>query len=482
MKGSVIKILVLLLMLGYKLCAYGTKPADSLIYSWAGRECLVNASVGVYLQDALTGQILGSCHAQQSLIPASTLKLITTAAALEMLGPDYRFQTRLAFRGQLSNDSLKGDLIIIGGGDPALGSMFFRDYYLNPHFLKGWTDSLHQHKIRHVCGQILTDATIYDERAVPGTWIWEDIGNYYGAGVSGLSVYDNSCEIRLRSPGEQGRPVQIISVSPEETGLEFDNRLRSSEDKRDLACVYGSPPDHRRIIRGTIPLGRNSFVIRASVPDPPQLLARQLKNMLEASGISVTGSTGRLNVPVQKEVTLATTFSPPLIKLIRVINYQSVNLFAEHLLRQLAYTQTGNGSLEEGIRVLTNFWENRGINTSGLFICDGSGLSRFNALTAEQLVQVLAYMKNKSPHSELFYNTLPAVPDGTLYSFDQHLFPRHSLQAKSGSMTRVRCYAGILTTTSGRQIIFAVLLNNFSCSQHQAILSIEELLAELHGL
>lgn len=475
-------VLLLIMFCSFKVYSQTAICTDSLIIEWCRQELLKNTSIGICMEDAAGGERLGSFNPQLSLVPASTLKVLTTASALEIMGPDYRFSTRLAFKGTIRNDSLQGDLIIIGGGDPALGSNYFKEHYLTDHFLKAWTDSLKQHNIRHVSGDIITDATIYDDQTIPDTWIWEDMGNYYGAGVSGLSVYDNSSEIHLCSAPSAGQPTRIMSIDPAIPEVTFDNRVLSSDDQRDLAYIFGSPLDLHRVIRGSVPKGKKDFVIRASVPNPAQLLAWQFKNRIEAQGITVGGKIKEASSRITGQVTLATTYSPPLIDLIRVTNHESVNLFAEHLLKHLAYLKTGLGSSREGVLIVTDFWKNKGIDTRGFFMCDGSGLSRFNALTSQQMVCILAYMKNKSRYSDLFFNSLPAVPDGTLSYFNAQNFPDKSLRIKSGSMTRVRCYAGLLRTASGREILFDISLNNFSCSQSNAIQAVEKLLKSLYGL
>ncbi|MEL7589186.1 MAG: D-alanyl-D-alanine carboxypeptidase/D-alanyl-D-alanine-endopeptidase [Prolixibacteraceae bacterium] len=484
MKKKATSLLLILLAVSCFLKGYSQTHgfADSSVQKWVAQENLRNASIGVYLQDASSGELIGSYNPRLSLAPASTLKLVTTATALEMLGPGFRFTTTLAIDGTIRNDSLLGNLIIIGGGDPALGSEYFHDHYLKNHFLKAWTDSLRRYNIRHISGGILTDASIYDDQSIPDTWIWEDIGNYYGAGVSGLSVYDNSFEIHLCSPPVAGRQTRIVSVNPTIPDMHFDNRVVSSDDQRDLAYVFGSPLDSDRLIRGSVPKGRKDFTIRASIPDPAFLLATQLRDSIMAEGITVDGTIGKRLVKSGSELKLATTLSPPLIDIIRLTNHESVNLFAEHLLKHLAYIRNGHGSTQKGINLITEFWKEKGIDIRGLFLYDGSGLSRFNAVTAEQMVNILAYMKNESKHSPLFFNSMPAVPDGTLSYFDPLKFPNQRLRAKSGSMTRVRCYAGLLTTSSERQILFAIFLNNFSGSPATTVKAVETLLADLYRL
>lgn len=468
-----------LLVLSNRGFSQGPIAIDSMVARWARQDLLKGASVGVEIRDAASGERLGSWNADASLTPASTLKVVTTATALEVLGPDFRFRTRLAYTGTLRNDSLFGDLLLIGGGDPALGSAYFSDQAREKHFLDNWIDSLKMHKIRYISGNLVTDASVFDDQSVPDTWIWEDLGNYFGAGVSGLSVYDNSFAIHFSSPSAADQPTKIISIHPEMPELKFENKVLSSDDRRDLACVYGSPFDGNRVIRGTIPKGRKDFMIRASLPDPAKLLATQFLQKLTEAGIGIDGSIRQSPEGAKGSVLLATTWSPTLSELIRVTNHESVNLFAEHLFRQIALSETGRATNADGIEIVTAFWKKQGIDTRGFFICDGSGLSRCNAVTGKQIAEILLYMKNKSRHNELFFQSLPAVPDGTLYSFSAENFPNKCLRAKSGSMTRVRCYTGLLKTLSGRQILFSVALNNFSCTQAHAIDAIEQLLSEI---
>jgi D-alanyl-D-alanine carboxypeptidase/D-alanyl-D-alanine-endopeptidase (penicillin-binding protein 4) len=174
--------------------------------------------------------------------------------------------------------------------------------------------------------------------------------------------------------------------------------------------------------------------------------------------------------------------SPPLKEIIRVTNHESVNLFAEHLLKHLAFQKTGLGTTDDGCKFVMQFWKDKGLDMNGFFMNDGSGLSRFNAITASQMVSVLNYMKTKSVNSDVFFESLAEVGNGTLTVFNQDSFPEGCLHAKSGSMTRVRCYAGYLTSNSGREFSFTIMLNNFSYSQKEATLKIEELLVELRKL
>lgn len=458
------------------------------VAQWTERETLQHASIGLFVADAETGEVMAESSSQLSLVPASTLKLLTTAAALELLGADYRFETRFAYRGAIQNDTLFGDLLILGGGDPALGSHYFPERYGKDGFLDQWVQKLNDLPVRYVTGNLIADVSVYDDQLIPRTWIWEDLGNYYGVGACGLSVYDNLYRIHLASPELAGEPTRVLRIEPAVPGLELENRVLSANDRRDRAYVFGSPLNGTRVLRGTIPKGKADFEVKASVPNPPLLLGWQLKHRLEQSGIGLAGEVLVKWQPGPGEETqaggpacteIAVTQSPTLAEIVDVTNHESVNLFAEHLLKHLAWATTGKGTTEEGIRVLTSFWEEKGIDTKGLFMADGSGLSRFNAITARQMVEVLQYMYADRVNGRFFFRSLPTVPNGTLWYFHPENFPNQALRAKSGSMTRVRCFAGLVETASGRKCLFAVFLNNFSCSQAQAIRDIEDLLAKL---
>jgi D-alanyl-D-alanine carboxypeptidase/D-alanyl-D-alanine-endopeptidase (penicillin-binding protein 4) len=448
------------------------------VNQWKNSSALSNAGICLSLSNNQTSEILLQSEPQISLVPASIMKVVTTATTLEMLGPDYRFKTALSYSGNLRNDTLFGDLQIIGGGDPTLGSLYFPE---TRNFQDEWIKSLQQNNIKVITGKLVVDATIYEPQTIPGSWVWDDLGNYYGAGASGLSVYDNLYEIHLQSPETADQPTRVLKTVPEIPGLELQNEVRSSDINSDQAYIFGNPEDSRRVIRGTIPKGKSDFVVKASMPNPPALLAFEFRNKLSANGILLSGDTSFEKAGADGSL-LYEVLSPPLREIIKETNYESINLFAEHLLKHIAWQKNGLGTTREGCKQVVQFWKEKGLDTKGFFMNDGSGLSRFNALTARHMVFILNYMKTQSLYSDDFFQSLPAVGSGTLTVFDKDLFPGETVKAKSGSMTRVRCYAGYLKTTSGKDLSFTVMLNNFSCSQTEAIRKIEELLIELRKL
>lgn len=449
------------------------------IANWQTTSGLANASICISVSDNKTNEKIIESKPQLSLVPASILKVVTTATALEVFGPDFRFNTTLSYSGNLRNDTLFGDLQIIGGGDPTLGSEYFPE---NKNFQEKWLEALQNKNIKVIKGNLILDVSIYESQSIPDTWIWEDIGNYYGAGASGISLFDNSYEFHLKSGSEAGKPTQIVQIVPEIPNLELTNEVLSSDINSDQAYVFGSPMENRRVIRGTIPKNQSDFILKASVPDPSALLSNEFRKKLSANGIVLSGGTKYEKAKTELSNQLSVNQSPPLRDIIKVTNHESVNLFAEHFLKHLAFHKTGLGTTEDGCKFVMQFWKEKGLEMNGFFMNDGSGLSRFNAITASQMVSILNYMKTKSTYSNDFYKSLPTVSNGTLTVFTEANFPNECLRAKSGSMTRVRCYAGYLTSISGRQLSFTIMLNNFSCSQREATLKIEELLVELRRL
>jgi D-alanyl-D-alanine carboxypeptidase, serine-type, PBP4 family len=463
------------------LFVYGTgQSAEAFkqkIETWQKSPLLANAGIGIAVYDATSGEALLRSDPQLSLVPASIFKVVTTSTALEVFGPDYRFKTTLAYSGTIKNDTLWGDLLVTGGGDPTLGSSYFPE---TKGFLSEWAKALVSNHIRVVKGHLIVDSSIYEKVQVPDSWAWEDLGSYYGAGASGLSVFDNVFEIHLKSPQNVGQPTKVIKTDPEIPGLELQNEVRSADINDDQSYVFGNPEDSRRVIRGIIPKGRNDFVVKASIPDPATVLSSEFRARLRKFGVEIAGNTVYEKVNSGNAI-LKETLSPPLSEIIKLTNHESINLFAEHLLKHLAWKKDGLGTTKGGCQFIQDFWKEKGLPMEGFFMNDGSGLSRFDAITTDQMCRILNFMRSGS-NSEVFLKSLPMAGYGTLTAFSPENFPDGCLHAKSGSMTRVRCYAGYLKTTSGKQISFAIMLNNFSCTMKEATRKIEELLVEFRKI
>jgi len=443
---------------------------------------MMHSSVSLCILNTGTGETVYEFNAEKSLIPASVLKLVTSAAALELLGPEYCFRTKLGYTGYLNSMAglLTGDIIIIGGGDPALGSEYYKDHYQN--FLKNWITEIRNLGIKKIEGRIITDDSRYDFQPVPAKWLWEDTGNYYGAGAYGLSVFDNTYEIHFRTSDDGSNPI-ITGIVPDICLYKLSNQLIASGNS-DKGYVFAAPYNDYGWLAGFVPVNREDFVLKASVSDPPLLLSEIIDSMLDSAGIVVSGdpSTARLekNFMENKLKIIDEVVSPPLKDIIEVLNHESVNLFAEHLLKELGKIYNNNGTTAAGIEVLFKFLEDSGINTSGMFIEDGSGMSPMDAVTSGGLADLLLFMRTKGKYFNEFYTSLPdAGKEGTLTNYFKNPVFDSNLKAKSGSMTRVRSYAGYFRTMSGNEMAFSILINNYSGPPQKIITGIEEILKEI---
>jgi D-alanyl-D-alanine carboxypeptidase/D-alanyl-D-alanine-endopeptidase (penicillin-binding protein 4) len=439
-----------------------------------------NATVGIQIMDLESEKPLFELNADKLMIPASTLKIVTSATALEILGADYHFQTKIGYTGDLlKTNEIKGDLIVLGGGDPTLGSEYFNQFESCRDFVKIWVQKIKAAGIHKITGDIIFDGSVYDSEKIPSTWIWGDIGNYYGAGAGALTCYDNFFRITFKSPKEVGEKTEIVSVTPNIEGLEIINEVVSSDDNRDLAYVFGSPLDKKRVIRGTIPKDRKAFTIKAAMHHPEELLAEALLNQLAKEGIFISGEVKFETVNKNQFHTIYIHQSPKLDEIVKVLNHESVNLFAEHLVLQIAAEKAGLGNREQGLKLVREFWDSKGIDTHNLVMEDGSGLSHFNAVSPAQINSILIYMEGKSENREAFFYSLPSAGNGTIKSFSADSFPQNTLKAKSGSMTRLRCYAGYLHADSGKNIAFTLMFNHFSGTHSNLIKEIENLLVTI---
>ncbi|MFN8255428.1 MAG: D-alanyl-D-alanine carboxypeptidase/D-alanyl-D-alanine-endopeptidase [Bacteroidales bacterium] len=461
---------------------------NTILNGFKNDKSFKNASIGFVAKDIKTGATIASLNPDLSLMPASTLKVVTTATALEILGRNYRFSTSLEYSGKIDTvkNVLNGNLYIKGGGDPTLGSMHF-DKEKKYEFLNTWTNAIIKAGIDSVNGSVIADVSRYGNEIACPKWLWEEVGNYYGAGAIGLSAFDNLYEIHFSSPSKPDSLTKVIYTLPEIKGLEIHNEVKSSNINEDRAYVYGSPYQYLHEIRGTIPKNRNDFTIKGAMPDPPLFLANYFVEKLQIRNIKINGkaTTSRLlglvnNYKTEERKTLFSTYSPELEEIIYQTNKKSINLFAEHLLIEIGYAVNKVGNYDSGLSAVINFWQQKGMDTDGFYIYDGSGLSRSDAVTANQMVFILTFMKKKSRNFEAFYNSLPiAGKSGTITSIGKNTAADGNLRAKSGSIDRVRAYSGYVTTKSGRELAFSINISNYNCSDSECRNKLEELMVAL---
>lgn len=441
---------------------------------------MANGALSVSITNSETGDSIFSHDPDKSLIPASVMKLITTATALEFLGPKHIFLTQIGYTGSIDEKGvLSGDIIITGGGDPSLGSERFASHYGN--IVATLTNAVKKGGIRKIKGDIICDDSYFDYLPVPAEWLWEDIGNYYGAGAYGLSVYDNTAKIHFRSLAESSTPL-ITGIWPPQADISLTNRLIASGNT-DNGYVFSAPYGTSGWIAGSIPPYKDDFVLKASIPDPPLLIAKLVSEELKSTGIDVMGDASTIRImgmdTLRSTSPLLTMPSPPLSEIITVLNHESINLYAEHLIKELGKRKAGEGSFRAGLDVIYTFLESTGSPTKGVFIVDGSGLSTVNSINASVFTTMLTWIYNNSKNYEVLKESLPDPGmEGTLKNYFKDPLFSGRVFIKSGSMSRVQCYSGYIIAKSGKTLSICIMANNFSGSHQKIIAYFEEILKE----
>ncbi|MEJ7588226.1 MAG: D-alanyl-D-alanine carboxypeptidase/D-alanyl-D-alanine-endopeptidase, partial [Ferruginibacter sp.] len=402
-----------------------------------------HAVISLLVIDDKTGTILFDKNSHLGLAPASCQKVITSVSAFELLGKKFQFKTYIAFDLRASNDSLKSNLYVTGRGDPTLGSLRWHTT-TETMVLEKILGILQKHKIHAVPGDLICDDTHFTSEPVPGGWVWEDIGNYYGAGAWGLNWRENQFDVTFSTGLAQHDPAEIITTIPSSflKDYAFVNFVRTGARKSgDNAYLFSSPFQKSIIARGTVPMSANGFTISGSMPDPPGTFIKTLQGYLKDHEIVISGNAWSNSQHLMNNMPLGKPGFPLdsiLSPFLDSINYwflkKSVNLFGESLIKTISYKMSGNGSTDTGITIIKSFWEKHGIESSELNMIDGSGLSPANRITTHALVTVMQYAK-KREWFDSFYNALPLT---------------NNLKMKDGYISGVRSYTGYAKSKKGR--------------------------------
>ena len=438
--------------------------------------------LAVCVMDVQSGQVIASYNEQQGIVPASSLKLVTTATALSILGKDYKYKTVVEHSGQIDpNGILNGSLYIKGYGDPTLGADFLESASSLEETLDLLALAVQRAGITQIRGQIIGDATVYESAANGRTWQWEDMGNYYGAGVWALNFHENLHYLNFQQERSLGRRPEIASVEPDVPGLRFNNELKTGPaNSGDQAYIFGAPYQYERYIRGTIPAGSGLFTIKGSIPNPPLWSAQLLAKRLRSIGIESAGAGSMISAPpsgVRK--VLYTHYSPPLYEIVDRANGKSVNLYCEAMLKSIGYTKGKKGSTDAGLKKLQSYWASQGVNFSGVQIIDGSGLSEGNRVTASFMAQFLTVMAKKSTFDTFLQSIPVAGRSGSMKSRLKGTAAEGRLSAKSGTLEGVRAFAGYARRPNGQLLAYAVIANDYEGSGGKMRQLLEQYLVKL---
>jgi D-alanyl-D-alanine carboxypeptidase/D-alanyl-D-alanine-endopeptidase (penicillin-binding protein 4) len=434
---------------------------------------------GIQVVELASGKSLYERNADHLFIPASNMKMFTTAAALEKLGPDYIFHTTVESDTAPDPQGRVWDLYLVGRGDPNLGVRTFPYTYHGPaqpadKFLQELADQVAARGVRSVVRKLIADDSYFVWEPFAPNWAADDLDWGYGAPVSALAFNDNLLTLHVKPVAKAGDEAQV-RLDPVADYYLLRSHIQTGANGTARNYQLERPPGSMELdLWGQVPLNDHEAVDTVAIANPPQLTAELFRAALRARGIEVDApievyhftrlEAASLPDPAPPEpvrVVLAEHTSPPLSQAIKVVNKESQNLHAEMLLRTLGRVQNNHGSLAGGLEVLNAFTTQQvGILPGETYFSDGSGLSREDLVAPHAAIKLLLYMA-RSPHFPAYFDSLPVSGvDGTL----AHRFLSGDLKgrihAKTGSVEHVNTLSGYMDLPSGKRLVLSIMTNN----------------------
>jgi serine-type D-Ala-D-Ala carboxypeptidase/endopeptidase (penicillin-binding protein 4) len=489
---------LLALALGAVMLAAGARAADlasTLDKIIDATGALSHTFVGMRVVRLSDGRVLYAHNSEKLFVPASNMKLFTTALALSKLGADYRLGTQIGAEVPIDAEgTLAGDLELLGGGDPSLSG---REYPYRAHAapsaiysfraIDELADQLIARGLKRIDGNIVGDDSRYVWEPQPGPWSSDSAAREYGAPVSALIIHDNTFALTLR-PGAHAGDSARITLTPAFENFAIDNHVITTERGERKIELYRSASGRELHLWGAIPKGDAGTTQELAIDDPALYAAQVLRDALLRRGISIHGDAvprhrfpDETSGPPKMEVVLAEQHSPPLFDLLQVVDKVSQNLHAEMFLREVAVASGRAGSREAGLRAMDEFLAGIGISRYEYQFTDGSGLSRATLVSPTAITQLLVHM-HQSPHRDEWLSLLPiGGEDGTLGSRFAGHPEAHAIRAKTGTLDHVKALSGYADTTAYGRVAFSLLVNNFEEPGPGVTKAIDELvLAVLH--
>ncbi len=419
-----------------------------------------------------TGDTLYAHDAHAPLAPASNMKILTTAAALHYLGPDFRYRTFLLATGPIENGRLRGDLVLYGTGDPGLADRLSGS---DSGAFVALTDSLRAAGVEVVEGDVIGDGSFFTGPLLADGWDPDDLNDWFAAPTSGLSFNENVVTLRVVPTGT-GRPPEVLTLPD---GADIPMHFAADWGRgRNRVQIGRTHPTEPLNVQGSIARGGREVWRQMTVPDPPRYAASVLRQALTIGGVEILGRVRTVSDGGASPVTARTVWapavraqpdrprviasyqSPPLLEYLEIVNKKSHNLFAELTLKTLGRVVEGEGSYAGGSRALSRFLtEQVGVDTAGLRMVDGSGLSGLNRVSAATFVDVFRHMA-RTPHWESYWRTLPEAGNPRELRRMYRTPAAGNLRGKTGTIARVSALSGVVSSANGERILFSILAND----------------------
>lgn len=449
--------------------------------SFAGETLLdlQNAQSSIYAK-YIGGKEIINKNSLWRLNAASVAKLFTTAAALDILGPEYTFATKLYLDGKIKGKTLKGDIYIIGGGDPTLASRYFGKSLED--LMDSWVKTVKLYGIEKIEGNIYSDNTLFKDNTLPVYTTYQNIGNYFAAPADALTIKDNNFIIYFEPSLTEGALGKVAKIEPEECSIPVEVKsYHTSKVSSEDTYLNFVPLENKMFAYGLLPTTSQSVEVLAAMAKPALFAAQYFKLKLEESGVKVKGQALLSSKQSYNQDNLILTqASVPLKEIVKKTNKRSLNLYADILLRHL-----GKGSAEEGVLVVKEYLDKLGVDASSTTLYDGSGLARANLTTCKTVVGLLEAVL-KQPYSKDFIDSLALAGDkqdiGNMARRMQNTLAEGNARIKTGSMDGVRAHAGYVKDKAGQQIAFCIISNNFDISKSEIDTLHEEIILSLAAL
>lgn len=421
------------------------------------KSTMAGGILSIAVQDAKTGEWIYRHQSSIGLPAASTQKIITAAAAYQLLGKDFQYKTRLYHTGEIVDNILKGDIHILSSGDPSFGSWRWT-YSHRDSVLNNIITVLKNLGIQKVNGKIHLHQTVFDVQSTPGGYTYQDMGNYYGAGSWSLNWNENQYDL-LIDPGKKiGDTTLVLQTNPSLSVSHFYNGITTAAaGTGDKSYIYITPYAQWGFATGTLPIGK-TYTVSGSMPYPAQVFAQALELELAKNGIEIQQAME--TYPLQKYLIDKTGWkefysisSPKLSELSYWFLRKSINLYGEVFIKTIGAQKMEYASLDSGLSIVKNFWVANGIPMHQIKMMDGSGLSPENRITAEALLKVLQYARKQSWY-ESYIDGFP------LYN---------NMKLKSGTISGVKAFAGVHRSKDGKDYNIAIIAYNYNGTSNNIV-------------
>lgn len=416
------------------------------------------ATIGIYVEELGTGKVVYKKNEHKLLMPASNMKLVTTASALSLLGPDFQYKTEIYTDGKIENGVLKGNLVIKGSGDPVICGRWL-DGKIDSIFVQ-WSEKLKELGINKIDGKIIGDNSLYTDDLTGYGWEKEDLVYYYGAGTSALSFNDNCIDLHISPADNIGEPVEIKQV-PVDNYLEIVNQMITvPADSSYSSSYYRNFVDGKLYVRGQMPQGHETDIDWTPAPNPADFFIKALGQVMDQEDISFTDKKVCYEKQNYENMKLLFTHkSVPMKDIVHNINKISNNYYAETVQKTLC--RDNEITTKKAIKAEKEFLASIGIDTDRMFIVDGSGLSRHNMVTVYQISTILKYMIS-SKNAEHYKSSLPVCGvDGTMKRRLKGSNAKGHVFAKTGYVGHVRALSGYVEAKNGKTYVFSIIANHY---------------------